>query len=66
MSGKLFVERFPWPGLNGMNFLLHGALGGGGVASLRYDPQGKGHAQMLLEFPIEVPSSWLAKGDLRT
>jgi len=24
---------------------------GGGVASLRYDPQGKGHAQMLMDFP---------------
>jgi hypothetical protein len=52
------VRRYPWPGLNGFNFLLEQALGGGGVASLRYDPQGKGHAQVLLEFPIEVPTSW--------
>ena len=52
------VQRFDWPGLHGFNFLLERALGGGGVSSLRYDPQGKGHAQMLLEFPIRVPASW--------
>ena len=52
------VQRFDWPGLAGFNFLLERALGGGGVSSLRYDPQGKGHAQMLLEFLIEVPAAW--------
>ena len=57
------VERFPWPGLNGMNFLLHGALGGGGVASLRYDPQGKGHAQMLLDFMLDIPKHLIDDGD---
>lgn len=54
------VERFRWPGIDGFNFLLHGSLGGGGIASLRYDPQGKAHAQMLLNFPIEVPAEWAA------
>ena len=39
------VERFEWPGLDGFNFLLHEALGGGGVASLRHDPQGKAFAR---------------------
>ena len=53
------VERFPWPGLNGFNFLLHRALGGGGVASLRHDPQGKALAQALLDMPIAVPAAWL-------
>ena len=52
------VRRFDWPGLDGFNFLLESALGGGGVASLRYDPQGKSHAQILLEFPVSVPTSW--------
>lgn len=52
------VQRFDWPGLYGFNFLLESALGGGGVASLRYDPQGKSHAQILLEFPLNVPASW--------
>lgn len=56
------VERFSLPGLNAINFLLHRSLGGGGVASLRYDPQGKAHAQMLMDFPIRVPVAWLEQG----
>lgn len=52
------VDRFEWPGINGLNFVLHQALGGGGIASLRNDPQGKAYAQMLLDFPIPVPVSW--------
>jgi hypothetical protein len=38
-----------------LNFLLENALGGGGVASLRIDPQGKAFAQQLLEIQIPVP-----------
>lgn len=49
------VTRFDWPGLRGFNFLMDKALGGGGIASLRYDPQGKAHGQILLEMPVEVP-----------
>ncbi|TYR33404.1 DUF1446 domain-containing protein [Mesorhizobium microcysteis] len=56
------VERFDWPGLNGLNFMLHGGLGGGGIASLRHDPQGKALAQIMMDFPVEVPASWVAKG----
>lgn len=51
------VERYLLPGSNAINFLLHDALGGGGVASLRNDPQGKGFAQLLLEVPIPVPTT---------
>lgn len=53
IEGK--VERFELSGLNAFNFVLHDALGGGGTASLRFDPMGKGMAQVLLECPIEVP-----------
>ena len=53
------VERFDWPGINGWNFVLRHALGGGGVASLRYDPQGKSYAQILMDFPVPVPPEWL-------
>lgn len=56
------VERFEWPGLPGFNFVLHGALGGGGVASLRHDPQGKAFAQILLDLPVEAPAEWLQPG----
>lgn len=51
------VERFDLPGVGALNFLLHEALGGGGIASLRNDPQGKAFAQMLLDFPIRVPEA---------
>ena len=51
------VERFLLPGANAINFLLHDVLGGGGVASIRNDPQGKGYAQLLLSCPIPVPST---------
>ena len=49
------VERFYLPGLPAINFLLHDVLGGGGMASLRTDPQGKGYAQLLLDEPILIP-----------
>lgn len=50
------VERFDLPGISAMNFLLHDALGGGGIASLRTDPQGKALAQMLMDFQVKIPA----------
>lgn len=55
------VERYEAPGLNALNFVLRQALGGGGSASLRSDPLGKSFAQMLLDFPLVVPSDWVTK-----
>lgn len=49
------VQRFYLPGSNAFNFLLHDVLGGGGVASIRTDAQGKGYAQLLLTETIQVP-----------
>ncbi len=49
------VERWTLPATHSLNFLLRHALGGGGAASLRTDPQGKAFGQMLLEFPVPVP-----------
>jgi len=48
------VSRWSMPGMNAYNFLLKNALGGGGIASLRIDPQGKAFAQQLLDMPILV------------
>jgi len=53
------VTRYLLPGIQGVNFLLENALGGGGIASLRYDPQGKAFAQMLLDMPVKVPRALL-------
>ena len=38
-SVEYFVLRFDVPGISAMNFILRKSLGGGGVASLRSDPQ---------------------------
>jgi hypothetical protein len=58
------VERFDLPGSHSLNFLLHESLGGGGIASVRIDPQGKGFAQMLLDIEIPVPADMAAQDGL--
>jgi len=49
------VERFELPNLHALNFLLHGALGGGGTISLKTDAQGKVFSTALLRMAIPVP-----------
>lgn len=52
------VERFELPNLSALNFLLHGALGGGGTVSLKLDAQGKTYAAHLLRMEIpDAPAS---------
>jgi hypothetical protein len=48
------VRRYLLPGIHACNFTLLEALDGGGPASQRMDPLGKGMAQMLLDLPIRV------------
>jgi hypothetical protein len=50
------VQRYDLPGTGALNFVLQEALGGGGIASVRMDSQGKAYAQMLLDHPIPVPA----------
>jgi hypothetical protein len=52
------ARRFEAPGLNALNFLIEDALGGGGMASLRIDPQGKAYGQMVLEMMVPAPRDW--------
>ena len=49
------VKLYALPGLDAFNLMLEQALGGGGIASLRIDPQGKAMAQQLLDMPIALP-----------
>jgi len=49
------VDRFELPNLSALNFLLHGALDGGGTLSLKTDAQGKVYSTALLRMEIEVP-----------
>jgi hypothetical protein len=52
------VSRYDVPGIGAFNFLCTRALDGGGMASLRNDPLGKGMAQVLLAMPIRVPRAF--------
>ncbi|MGY9040105.1 MAG: AtuA-related protein, partial [Rhodobacterales bacterium] len=51
------IEKFLLPGSHSINFLMHDALAGGGIASLRNDPQAKGFSQLLLDCPVCIPES---------
>ena len=49
------VVRFELPNLGALNFLLHGALDGGGTLSLKTDAQGKVFSTALLRMAIDIP-----------
>jgi hypothetical protein len=51
------VERFELPNLNALNFLLHGALDGGGTISLKTDAQGKVYSTALLRMEVPVDAA---------
>jgi hypothetical protein len=53
LTGK--VVRYELPNLNALNFLLHGALDGGGTLSLKTDAQGKVYSTALLRMVLEIP-----------
>ena len=48
VQGKQVVRRYDLPGIHGLNFVLEAALGGGGIASLRPDPQG------IIHFYVQI------------
>lgn len=58
------VECFELPGTHALNFLLHNALGGGGITSVRIDPQGKAFGQMLLDMYVPVPLAFARRHQL--
>ncbi|MDQ0026015.1 hypothetical protein J2X90_003838 [Variovorax paradoxus] len=64
VKGK--VTRYEVPGIGAFNFVCEQALGGGGMASLRNDPLGKGMGQILLAMPMRVSPSLLALTALGT
>ena len=51
--------RYELPNIGALNFILKGALEGGGSRSLRVDAQGKALGQALLEMEIQVPEDIL-------
>ena len=50
------IRRYEAPGLHAFNFVLDSALGGGGMASMRIDPQGKSYGQRALEMIVRLPA----------
>jgi len=51
------VERYELPHLKALNFLLHGALDGGGTLSLKTDAQGKVFSTALLRMFVDIPDA---------
>ncbi len=57
MTKDSVVKRYYLPGTHAMNITISNVLGGGGMASLRNDSQGKGYGQILLGAQISIPKS---------
>ena len=51
------VVRYEVPNLLALNFLLHGALDGGGTISLKTDAQGKVASTALLRLILDIPDA---------
>lgn len=57
------IDRYVLPGTHSMNILMHDVLGGGGIASLRNDAQGKSFAQILLATPVKIPAGLIVNSN---
>ncbi len=57
LSDRSEVSRYQLPEMKSINIVITHCLGGGGMASLRIDPQGKALAQQLLSIPIPINKS---------
>jgi hypothetical protein len=55
------VDRQYAPGLNALNFVIRGTMGGGLAANIRFDSPGKGNGQQALDFPVPVPAALAAR-----
>lgn len=59
VSGR--VDRYEARNVRALNFVMHGALGGGGPRSLRSDNLGKTLGGALVRLEIEVPDSFASR-----
>jgi hypothetical protein len=55
------VERYEAPNVRALNFVLHGALAGGGPRTLRADSLGKSLGGALVRMEIDVPAPLAAR-----
>lgn len=58
-AAALRVERFEFPNLRALNFLIHGLLGRGVAETSRVDPQAKGLGEHLRARVVEIPRELL-------
>jgi hypothetical protein len=52
------VQRYLLPQLQSMNFVIDDVLDGGVNNALNLDSHGKSFSFMLMDLPMEIPSSW--------
>ena len=60
------ITRYDLPGLNGFNFVLRHALGGGATMSLRLDSLGKSMGSAIMRFKIHVNENEVLDEDIKT
>jgi hypothetical protein len=58
-TAGLSVQRYPFPNLRAINFVVEGLLGEGVASSTRQDPQAKGLGEWLRSRYVDVPISLL-------
>lgn len=58
-AGALVVERFELPNLHALNFVVHGLLAGGAIASVRFDRQAKALGEFLRSRYVDLPKALL-------
>ena len=59
-AATLGIDRFEFPHLRALNFVVKGLLGDGVAASLRSDPQAKSLGEYLRAKLVPIPASLLA------
>jgi len=62
---ELTVDRFAFPNLRAINFVVKGLLGDGVAASLRSDPQAKSFGEYLRAKHVPIPVSLLDASESR-
>lgn len=60
------IVRYDLPSLNGFNFVLRHALGGGATMSLRLDSLGKSMGSAIMRLKIQVNDGEIRKEDIKT
>ena len=60
-TGRLPVERYEFPNLRAVNFVVVGLLGEGVSSSTRVDPQAKGLGEWLRARVVELPVELLER-----